>query len=32
MIDFPIDELLDEEECAKWLENHLHPAGLRKQK
>jgi transposase-like protein len=29
MIDFPIDELLDEEECAKWLEKHLHPAGLK---
>jgi len=29
MIDFPIDELLDEEECAKWLEMHLHPAGLK---
>jgi transposase-like protein len=29
MIDFPIDELLDEVECAKWLEKHLHPAGLK---
>ncbi|MEW6209591.1 MAG: transposase [Acidobacteriota bacterium] len=29
MIDFPIDELLDEEECANWLEKHLHPAGLK---
>jgi transposase-like protein len=29
MIDFPIDELLDEEECAQWLEKHLHPAGLK---
>jgi transposase-like protein len=29
MIDFPIDELLDEEDCARWLEKHLHPAGLK---
>jgi len=30
MIDFPIiDELLNEEECANWLETHLHPAGLK---
>jgi transposase-like protein len=29
MIDFPIDALLDEEECIKWLEKHLHPAGLK---
>jgi transposase-like protein len=28
MIDFPIDELLDEEECARWLEKYLHPTGL----
>jgi transposase-like protein len=28
MIDFPIDELLDENECAKWLEKYLHPDGL----
>lgn len=28
MIDFPIDELLDKDECAKWLEKFLHPAGL----
>ena len=29
MIDFPIDELLDEDECSKWLEKHLHPTGLK---
>ena len=29
MIDFPIDGLLDDEECAKWLEKHLHPSGLK---
>ena len=29
MIDFPIDELLDEAACLEWLEQHLHPAGLR---
>ncbi len=28
MIDFPITELLNETECAKWLESHLHPNGL----
>jgi transposase-like protein len=28
MIDFPIDELLDEDECARWLEKLLHPTGL----
>jgi transposase-like protein len=28
MIDFPIVELLDEEECARWLEQRLHPDGL----
>lgn len=29
MIDFPIDELLDEATCLQWLERHLHPEGLR---
>ena len=29
MIDFPIDELLDQEACRSWLEKHLHPDGLR---
>src|SRR5215207_5544793 len=29
MIDFPIDELLDEDGCARWLEKHLHPDGLK---
>lgn len=29
MIDFPIVELLDEDECLQWLEGHLHPEGLR---
>src|SRR4051812_19036259 len=29
MIDFPIDELLDEAACLQWLEGHLHPEGLR---
>src|SRR5712692_10691573 len=29
MIDFPIDELLDEGACLAWLEQHLHPEGLR---
>jgi transposase-like protein len=29
MIDFPIDELLDEDECSKWLERRLHPDGLK---
>lgn len=28
MIDFPIDDLLDEEACLNWLENHLHPEGV----
>jgi len=28
MIDFPIDELLDETACLQWLERHLHPEGL----
>jgi transposase-like protein len=29
MIDFPIDELLDDEACTQWLERHLHPDGFR---
>lgn len=29
MIDFPIGELLDEDECLKWLERYLHPSGLK---
>src|SRR3954468_20142906 len=29
MIDFPIDDLLDEDACLAWLEKHLHPTGLR---
>jgi transposase-like protein len=29
MIDFPIDDLLDQEACTLWLEKHLHPEGLR---
>jgi transposase-like protein len=28
MIDFPIDELLDEQACLGWLERYLHPDGL----
>jgi transposase-like protein len=28
MIDFPIDELLDDGICTRWLERHLHPNGL----
>ncbi len=28
MIDFPIGELLDEDECLEWLEKYLHPDGL----
>ncbi len=28
MIDFPIDELLDEQACLSWLEERLHPSGL----
>jgi hypothetical protein len=28
MIDFPIDELLDDSLCTRWLEPHLHPNGL----
>lgn len=29
MIDFPIDDLLDNDACTAWLEKHLHPDGLR---
>ena|SRR5918993_2885387 len=29
MIDFPIDELLDEEASRKWVERELHPEGLK---
>ena len=29
MIDFPLDGLLDEQACLNWLENSLHPDGLR---
>jgi transposase-like protein len=28
MIDFPIEELLDENACLAWLERHLHPNGF----
>ena len=28
MIDFPIDELLDDSICLLWLERHLHPTGF----
>jgi transposase-like protein len=28
MIDFPIDELLDDRICTRWLERYLHPDGL----
>lgn len=28
MIDFPIDDLLDEGACLSWLEQHLHPQGV----
>ena len=28
MIDFPIDDLLDEDACLAWLEKHLYPEGL----
>jgi transposase-like protein len=28
MIDFPIDELLDDAACLTWLEQHLHPNGF----
>jgi len=29
MIDFPIDELLDEHASFQWLERYLHPDGLK---
>ncbi len=29
MIDFPIDDLLDEAACLTWIEKYLHPQGLR---
>jgi transposase-like protein len=29
MIDFPIDDLLDNDACIGWLEQQLHPDGLR---
>jgi transposase-like protein len=29
MIDFPIDELFDEQASTIWLERHFHPDGLR---
>jgi transposase-like protein len=29
MIDFPIDELLDDSICTIWLERHLHAGGCR---
>lgn len=29
MIDFPIDDLMNEAACLAWLERHLHPQGLR---
>ena len=29
MIDFPIDDLLDDNACLLWLEKQLHPEGLR---
>lgn len=29
MIDFPLDGLLDEQACLNWLEQNLHPDGLR---
>jgi transposase-like protein len=29
MIDFPIDDLMDEEACLNWLERHLHPDGVK---
>src|SRR3954469_10245838 len=28
MIDFPIGELLGEDECVEWLQRYLHPNGL----
>jgi transposase-like protein len=29
MIDFPISDLLDDEACTCWLQQHLHPEGLK---
>jgi transposase-like protein len=29
MLDFPIDDLLDNIACLEWLERHLHPEGMR---
>src|SRR4030095_3316510 len=29
MIDFPIDDLLDQEASLAWLERYLHPEGLK---
>jgi transposase-like protein len=29
MLDFPIDDLLDNDACLEWLERHLHPEGMR---
>ena len=29
MLDFPIDELMDDSICTLWLERHLHPQGLK---
>lgn len=29
MIDFPLDGLLDEQACLNWLEQNLHPEGLK---
>jgi transposase-like protein len=29
MIDFPIDDLMDEDACSHWLLDLLHPGGLR---
>ena len=29
MIDFPITELLDDQACTRWLEEQLHPEGLK---
>ena len=29
MLDFPIDDLLDNDACLTWLERHLHAEGMR---
>jgi transposase-like protein len=29
MLDFPIDDLLNNVACLEWLERHLHPEGIR---